>query len=134
ARNTSPGPISITRPVGDSTVIGSPSRASAKAQTSPSLPHVDCSRISSSGGTRRSTEVRLILAGRLSTSHSRLAFDRGSKNADGPDCLVVDLFDFRARFRLVFEEVNDLYKGGMTDTVRAAEGLVSRCYTKPPRR
>src|SRR5712671_2692462 len=66
ARKVSPGAIAIIRPVGDSTVIGKTSRANSKAQTSPSLPHSDRNRIASSGGTRRNTEVRLTLAGRLS--------------------------------------------------------------------
>src|SRR5262249_16597689 len=68
ARKTSPGAISITRPVGDSTVIGDASRGNSKAQTSPSPPHSDRNRITSNGGTRRNAEVRLILAGRFPPS------------------------------------------------------------------
>src|SRR5215831_396174 len=65
ARKTSPGVIVIARPAGDSTVIGEPSRGNSKAHTSPSPPDSDRNRIDSSAGTRRSADVRLILAGRL---------------------------------------------------------------------
>src|SRR6516162_3151917 len=65
ARKASPGAIVIMRPVGDSTVIGGASRGNSKAQISPSPPDADRSRIVLSGGTRRSAEARLTLAGRL---------------------------------------------------------------------
>src|SRR5258708_31900152 len=65
ARKASPGAIVIIRPVGASTVIGDASPGNSKAQISPSPPHSDRNRIASSGGTRRSTEARLTLAGRL---------------------------------------------------------------------
>src|SRR5437870_578690 len=65
ARKVSPGAIVIIRPVGDSTVIGKPSWANSKAQTSPSPPHCDRNRIASSAGTRRKAEERLTVAGRL---------------------------------------------------------------------
>src|SRR6516225_9638409 len=55
----------IGRPAGDSTEIGGAASGNSKAQTSPSPPYSDRNRTTSSGGTRRSTEVRLTLAGRL---------------------------------------------------------------------
>src|SRR5262249_3780687 len=65
-RKTSPGTTTIMRPTVDSTVIGTESSGNSKAHTSPSLARSGRSRILSSGGTRRSAEVRLTSAGRLS--------------------------------------------------------------------
>src|ERR1700722_10566713 len=65
ARKMSPGAIVIIRPVGDSTVIGKEPLGNSKAQTSPSPPYSGRNLIASSGGTRRSAEVRLELAERL---------------------------------------------------------------------
>ena len=58
----SPGAITIMRPLGDSTVIGTESDGNSKAHTSPSLPSSDRRRICSTSGTRRKAEVRLTSA------------------------------------------------------------------------
>src|SRR6516164_8082994 len=68
ARKASPGAIAIMRPAGDSTVIGTESGGNSKAHTSPSPARSGRSRTSGSGGRRRSAEVRLTSAGRLSPS------------------------------------------------------------------
>jgi hypothetical protein len=58
----SPGAITIMRPLGDSTVIGTESDGNSNAHTSPSLPRSDRKRICSMSGTRRNAEVRLMSA------------------------------------------------------------------------